>query len=422
MNDFPVYESHRPIRDVRIITPGRPGCFHRFFDTSPFSPSGRLACLLQVPFEDHVNEPGDRAAVVVVDLETGEEHEVAQTAGWEFQMGANLQWGEDDDTLLFTDVDTNTWEPHGVRLRWRTGERAPFPRGIYHASPDGRAAAVTNPATMRRTQKGYGVLIPDDMVPRLRGLSEETGLWITEVNSGRTDLVVPVRKLVLDGVPREEREDYESMENYPFHTKWNLQGDRLIVTLRRKAVDHPDAFGVSNHRTMLFDVFTCDPDGRDIQRAVPWPEWKKHGHHITFFPGGDRLSMNLRFDGAGTGMLLVEAGIDGSNYRPITRAVPGSGHPTVHSDGVHVLTDTYVNELPDIRPASVPDDHNPIRWINVDAGTEETLAWIPTRTPHQANDSVLRVDPHPAWSRDWSMVMVNSFLGGTRTPLVIRME
>jgi len=422
MYDFPRYDAHDPKRTALIVTPDRPGCFHRFFDTSPFSPSGRYLALLQVPFEDRVNRPGEEATIVVVDLETGESSEVATTRGWEFQMGANLQWGPDDETLLFDDVDASEWRSHGVRLNWRSGESARFARGIYHASPDGRLAAVTNPAAMRRTQNGYGVLVPDEAVPRNIGLSDDDGLFIVNTESGEVDLVAPIRKLVLDGVPKEEREDYAAMENYAFHCKWNAQGDRLMVTIRRKLADHPEPFAVRDHFQMWFDIFTCLPDGSDVHRAVPWTEWKKGGHHTTFTPDGGHLSMNVAYHGRGTGMVLMRVGYDGSDYRPITESVPGSGHPTLHPNGRNILTDTYVNELPHLRPSSVPDDNNPIRWLDVEEGTEEHLLWIPTATPHQKTDSVLRVDPHPAWSRDYRMAMVNTFLGGTRRPLVLIME
>lgn len=210
------------------------------------------------------------------------------------------------------------------------------------------------------------------------------------------------------------------MENYAFHCKWNGSGDRLMVSLRRKPAGHPEPFAVRDHSGMWFDIFTCRPDGSDIHRAVPWTEWKKGGHHTTFFPDGGRLSMNVNY--RRHGMVLMQVNYDGSGYRPITESLPGSGHPTVHPDGRHILTDTYVGELRDRVPAGVPDDHTPIRWLDLTHESEQTLLWIPTKTPGQALDAVLRVDPHPAWSRDWSMVMVNTFLDGTRRPLVVRMD
>jgi hypothetical protein len=111
------------------------------------------------------------------------------------------------------------------------------------------------------------------------------------------------------------------------------------------------------------------------------------------------MNVNLRREG----MVLMQVNIDGSDYR-------------------HILTDTYVRELRDRVPAGIPSDHTPIRLLDLESETEEALVWIPTRTPGQDTvDGVLRVDPHPAWNRDYSMVMVNTFIDGTRRPLVLMM-
>lgn len=77
--------------------------------------------LLEGPFEDRVNKPGEEAGIVVVNLETGETKEVARTRGWEFQIGANQQWGKGDETILFDGVETESRTPVGVRLNWTTG-------------------------------------------------------------------------------------------------------------------------------------------------------------------------------------------------------------------------------------------------------------------------------------------------------------
>ncbi len=52
MYDFPRYDSHEPRREMLVLTPDRAGRFHQFFETSPFTPSGRYVCLLEAPFED----------------------------------------------------------------------------------------------------------------------------------------------------------------------------------------------------------------------------------------------------------------------------------------------------------------------------------------------------------------------------------
>lgn len=92
--------------------------------------------------EERLPLPGEEAEVFVVDLATGDERVVARTCGLEGQMGANLNWGTDDRTLLFNDVDPPTWDVHCVRLDWPTGETFRFGRGIYQTLPDGRNVRV----------------------------------------------------------------------------------------------------------------------------------------------------------------------------------------------------------------------------------------------------------------------------------------
>jgi hypothetical protein len=154
---------------VWCVSPNEGRCLHRFFDTSPVSPSGRFLACLRQPSEDRLLRPGDRAAVVLVDLERGAETIVAQTAGWESQMGANINWGATDDDLLAADGDrlsdtlTVTCETAsriGMALHLQGTVRlppefAPEPDFAGHGRPeafgywtDARGATFTNEATL----------------------------------------------------------------------------------------------------------------------------------------------------------------------------------------------------------------------------------------------------------------------------------
>ena len=113
---LPLYRDFDPQIPVWCVTPNEGRCIHRFFDTSPISPNGKFVAVLRVPQETSPIKAGDTAQVVVVDLESGTERVVYTTRGWEAQMGANINWGKDDRTLLFNDVDAQTWKPFGVKL------------------------------------------------------------------------------------------------------------------------------------------------------------------------------------------------------------------------------------------------------------------------------------------------------------------
>ncbi len=90
---FPRYLDCEPRIPVWDLTPDRPRCIHRFFDTSSISPSGRYLALFQLPFDDRQSELGEPVRVCIVDLDGGTIRDVAETCGWEPQMGANINWG-----------------------------------------------------------------------------------------------------------------------------------------------------------------------------------------------------------------------------------------------------------------------------------------------------------------------------------------
>ncbi|MEM6314056.1 MAG: hypothetical protein AAF743_08210, partial [Planctomycetota bacterium] len=135
---FPRYTDFEPKVPVWCVTPNEGRCLHRFFDTSPISPSGRYVAVTRLPQEKRPPSPGETAEIVLVDLREGTERVVAETAGWEPQLGAQVNWGGDDHTLFFADCDTTDWTPHAVRLDPINGDRQRIDGPLYHASPDGK--------------------------------------------------------------------------------------------------------------------------------------------------------------------------------------------------------------------------------------------------------------------------------------------
>ena len=74
--------------DVKIIKISSGRTIHRFFDTSPLSPSNKYLALFRFPYEDHSPKLGDAGEVILVDINTKKERVVAQSRGWEMQLGA----------------------------------------------------------------------------------------------------------------------------------------------------------------------------------------------------------------------------------------------------------------------------------------------------------------------------------------------
>lgn len=409
-SSFPTHHHADPRVPVRIITPRTPGCFHRFFDTSPISPSGRYAAVLRMPDETRLNRPGEAAEVVLVDLREGSETVVARTIGWEPQLGANLNWGADDHCLVFNDVDPQSWIPLLVRLDPLTGRSERTPGGVYHVSPDGRFAAAAPMERMRRCQVGYGVVIPDERVPLNVGAPDDDGMFITDLATGSRRLVLSLAQAVAH-IPELAGTDLSRWHIHGFHCKWSPDGSRLIFTVRRWRVGGPYAKAWDNISSgMRFDVLTCRPDGSEVHDAVPAICWQHGGHHINWFPDGSALSMNL--GGFGDGLRFVRCGIDGSGMRPILLDVRGSGHPTVHPCG-SILTDSYSDE----RPFAHDDGTTPLRWVDLATGSEQDVVRMPTAVEPGLHNA-MRIDPHPAWDRTRRLVTFNARIGGSRRVLL----
>jgi hypothetical protein len=380
---------------------------HRFHDTSPFSPSGRYLALTRLAAEDRLPMPGDVADVVVVDLESGTLQTVAQTRGADTQLGAQVQWGADDHSLFFNDVDTATWRPFGVRLDPATGARRALAGTVYSVSTDGTKAA--SPCLLRtaRTQAGYGVIVPPEHVPRNVGAPDDDGLYVTDTTTGDSRLLVSLARIVAEAFPSAERAFLAQGSFYGFHAKWNPQGTRLMLVLRWLAP--------APVQMRLNTVITMNADGSGIARAITDAQWRRGGHHPNWCPDGDHVLMNLNLHG--DGLRLVAVRHDGTGLRALSPTLAGSGHPTLHPDGRHVLTDAYVSE-----PLAFRDGTTPIRWLDLPRSMETQLVRIRTAADFTGPRQELRVDSHPAWDREYRRVAFNACPSGSREVFVADLE
>ena len=398
---FPRYTDFDPEVPVWCVTPGRGGCYHRFFDTSPISPSGRYLAVTRMSAEDRVPRPGDVAEVVVVDLETGREWVPATTRGWDTQLGAQVQWGADDTQLFFNDVDVDQWRPFGVRLDPASGARTDLEGTVYMVSRDGRWAASADLTKMHLTQKGYGVHIPEERVRTNAGAPDDDGLFVTDTDTGRSRLLVSLARIVEEAEPAIDRDAFAAGDFYGFHVKWTVDGSRLMLVLRWRPHGNEERPKLRNH------VITCAADGSDIHVAMPSDLWSRGGHHPDWCPDNEHWMMNLKLDGQS--LSLVRALYDGTGLEPLTTAVPGSGHPSLHPDRRHIVTDTYLHES-----LAFGDGTTPIRWIDLEEGTARCLVRVDTDPPFPGPIGELRMDPHPAWDRAYGRITFNACPGGVR--------
>jgi hypothetical protein len=422
---FPAYRSFSPLVPVWCVTPHTSRVIHRFFDTSPFSPTGRYLALTRLPFEDRLPAPGDTAQVIRVDLETGQEEVVAETRAWDTQLGAQVQWGTLDTQLFFNDLDTATWQPFGVLLDAFSGKSQVLEGTVYMVSPDG--SQVISPC-LRRTSAvlhGYGVLVPPEYIPRNQGAAADDGIFITDVASGKSHLLISIKQIVERACPALNPKEFEGGDFYSLHVKWNPQGTRLMFVLNwiPRALEKP----------IRSQVITMNADGSNVRIAISASQWDKGGHHPNWCPDGQNLIMNLRaynqpplpsapglwkrvhesavnrFDMPSARMRFVRVHYDGSGFEVLAKRVRGSGHPSMHLYGRHILTDAYIDER-----VAFGDDTVPIRLVDISHGRERVLIRIKTEPGFRGLLGELRIDPHPAWDREFKRIAFNACVDGTR--------
>jgi len=386
-----------PLVGLRLLASGK--IIHRFFDTSPVSPGGKMVALFRMPYENRSPRPGDQGEVVVIDLATGQEKVVATTSGWKAQLGANVQWGGTDEELLYNDVDTVLWKAYCVVLNTATGSKRRLEGTVFMASNDGKKLASYNLLSSPFAQVGYGVMVPASQRRHNIGPVNDDGIYITDVATGKCKRIVTIQDIYKNTQPAISISTPQDFEYYCFQVKWNPQGTRLLTTVQWAPI------GGGNRRRV---VITMKPDGSDLRTAVTAEQWARGGHHINWMPDGERVSMNLEVDDDPM-LELISVKYDGTGMKTVFE--PGSGHPSFHPKGLPlIVTDAYPNE-----PITAKNGTVPIRLLFTETGNE-----IPAATVYVSNQSgEFRIDPHPAWDRTGRYVVFNGFTNNTRCVYLI---
>ena len=391
------FEAKVPI--ARIAT-GR--VIHRFFDTSPISPSGRYVGLFRLPNENRTPQPGEAGEVVLVDLQTGRERVVATSRGWETQMGANVQWGRTDSDLFFNDVDPATWTPFAVQRDPVTGKSRRLDGTVFTVSPDGTKLTSYNLVASRFIQVGYGVVLPEERTRRNLGPVADDGLFVTDLATGKTKMIASIRDIVDRAVPKLAIPNADRCEFYCFQIRWNRQGTRVMAFLRW----HDPAAPRGGPR--LLTLVTMKGDGSDIRLAVTPQQYARGGHHPMWAPDGENITINLNIRDGTKELDLVSVRYDGANLRSIHPV--GSGHPSMHPTLPFVITDAYTHE-----PLARGDGTVPLRLIDLRNKTEVALAHVLARRSDSAKlTTEFRIDQHPVWDATGRYIVFNGVHDDTR--------
>ena len=274
---FPRYTDFDPLVPIRCVTPNMTGCFHRFFNTSPISPSGRYLAVTRLLHEDRLAAPDEPAEVVLVDLKTAESRVLASTKGFDTQLGAAVQWGATDHELFFNDLDTKQWRASGVKMDPISGERRDLDGPVFEVSRDGKFAASTCLLRGAITQRGYGVVVPPEVLPWNDGAVRDDGVYVTDTATGKCRMVVSYKDIVDACGEAVLPTDTDQGGGYHGHQiSWNPQGTRLMLCM---AFDYPRPM-LPGRRRCEINLITLKPDGSEIRCALGSREWRRRAAFI----------------------------------------------------------------------------------------------------------------------------------------------
>jgi hypothetical protein len=354
-------------------------------------------------------QPGESAEIVLVDLVTGEQKVIAETIGWDTQLGAQVQWGASDKDLFFNDVDPNTWMPFGIRMDPLTGKTQKLEGTVYSISPDGKWAASTCLRRIGATQAGYGVIVPKETVPVNKGVVDDDGVYVTNTQTGESKMVASYQRIIDEAIPKIDVSRYGPGDFYGFHVKWNAASERIMVVVRFMP------YSDGKRRPMLI---TMTRTGDDIRVAIPASEWAdKGGNHPNWHPDGEHVIMNLDIDKQGE--MYVQARYDGTGLKKFTEIRANRGHPSIHPGGRYMISDVYPREA-----EAFGDGTAPLHLVDLEKGQKQTLVRMDAVSQYFDDDmnraKSMRVDLHPAWDRSgYTRVAINGVLNGTRRVFVV---
>ncbi len=372
---------------LRAVTSGPAHHFFGYYEKSPWNASQSLLLAHQAPFNDRPPGREDSVSVGVVHLGESNRYEPLGTSlAWNWQQGSMLQWHPADREHLVVYNDRRLGRLVAAVRDTQGRTLNVYDQPIYALSPDGRYAYSVNFARLHTHRPGYGYAgladpWADDPHPSADGIHR------LDMASGRCELI-----LSLDELAHLDADDaWRGAFQWINHVQVSPDASRI-------AFFHIRRVGEAGWRARLC---SCASDGSapmrlldtevvshydwlDDQRILVWA--RDHGHSGHF-----RLVAHAREDPTivGAGVLIED------------------GHVSFSPDRGWVLNDTYPDRY-DMRTLML------YRWAD---GKRVDLARL--HSPKSRWWGEIRCDLHPRWSRDGSMLCIDSVHTGQRQMYVM---
>lgn len=248
---------------VQPLTRGPCANFYGDGGPTPWSAEDRYALALETEPGNRLPLAEEKAGVLLIDCRRGTTRRLAEVAGWNWQLGAGLQWMPPtyDREIIYNDFHEGRYV--GVIRNIGTGLERVLPRPMATVSPDGAFAMSVSLARLRQLRPlldSGG--ITDPFVRELH--PKQDGLWWLNLTSGAAHLV-----LSLDEARRfSPRASMDDVKHHFDPPVLNPSGTRVLCRQRWARLVGGRPY---NER-----LITCNPDGSEI-RVLTTDDLAPHG-------------------------------------------------------------------------------------------------------------------------------------------------
>ena len=368
------------------VTFGPKHHFFGYYEKSPWNAPQTLLLAHEAEFNNRPPGPGDRVRIGIVHLTDNRFEPLAESAAWNWQQGAMLQWHPGDPEYQFIHNDLRNDMHVGIMRDTSGNEIAVYDRPIYAILPNGKTAFSVNFSRLAIHRPGYGYAGPID--PFLNDPHPtQDGIWYINLETGNSELLISLNQLAkLNPSP--------SMQG-GFHYINHIQPSR------------------SGEWIAFFHIWTSGKQGWKVRLYI----YRTDGSELKCLLDTDKIS---HYDWLDDEAILVWAthpetskphfihlDLDGAVGIFGKDSLTEDGHCTFSPDKHWVLNDTYPDRF-DMRTLML------VEWPE---GKRIDIARL--YSPKSEWWGEIRCDLHPRWNRDGRKVCIDSVHEGTRQMYMI---
>lgn len=393
--NFPrIYNLLKFARPSNIVSPLTQSPGHHFFgyyEKTPWSQSGDKVLCNEASFNDRPPNADDKLKIgfVTTSQLPGKFVEIAETASWNWQQGAMLQWFPTaaDNEIIYNDFRDGRFV--SIRRRIDTADEILYEKPIYAITPNGQTIFSLNFSRLFNKRPGYGYAgLKDPFADQKQ--PDNDGIFSLNTETGNSTLIISLKQLA-NTEPLSSMQDNFHWIN---HIQVSPKGTRIAF------------FHIWQTGETSWDVrfYTANIDGTDLKCILDtgdishydWQDettilvWANHPNGTTHFL-----------------MCDIETGsieIFGENSLKV------DGHCSFSPDRQWVLNDTY------------PDQYNLRTLMLIRMADQKRIDLQNFYSPKEKWWGEIRCDLHPRWNRDGSQICIDSVHTGERQMHVIDLK